>query len=361
MNNNEILMKRAIQLAKKGKGRVSPNPLVGAIIVKNGTIIATGYHRKAGTEHAEVIAIRKAGKKTKGSIMYVNLEPCCHYGNTPPCTKTIISADIKEVFVGTKDPNPLVSGKGIKELKKSGIMVHKGILEKEARELNEFYLTFMEKKRPFIILKTAQTIDGKIADIYGNSKWLTNKLARRKVHSLRNEVDAILTGMGTVKKDNPLLTPRLVKKIKKPTRIVLDTNLRISQESNIVGEGTIIVTARKNHIKKEKMLKDMGVKIWKVETDKNSINIQKVLKKAYKQGIQSILIEAGRGVASSFLREKLVDKIYIFISNKILGSGMPSFERIGLEKLSDALLIDNISFERFEDNLLIKGYVHRNH
>ncbi|TET17974.1 MAG: bifunctional diaminohydroxyphosphoribosylaminopyrimidine deaminase/5-amino-6-(5-phosphoribosylamino)uracil reductase RibD, partial [Candidatus Cloacimonadota bacterium] len=242
MTHTERLMKRVFQIAKRGKGRVSPNPLVGALVVKNGSIVSEGYHKKAGTEHAEVIAIKKAGKNIRGSTMFINLEPCCHFGRTPPCTDTIIKSGIKEIYIGIQDPNPLVSGKGITSLRKNKIKVHTGILEEEARELNEFYFTFMEDKRPFIILKIAQTIDGKIADVSGNSKWITNEYARRKVHKLRNEVDAILTGIGTVQADNPQLTARLVTKTKEPFRIILDSRLRIQEKATVVKHGTIIAT-----------------------------------------------------------------------------------------------------------------------
>jgi diaminohydroxyphosphoribosylaminopyrimidine deaminase/5-amino-6-(5-phosphoribosylamino)uracil reductase len=361
MINNEVLMRRTLQLARKGRGRVSPNPLVGAIILKNGNIIGKGYHRKAGEEHAEVAAIKKAGKRTNGSIMYVNLEPCCHFGKTPPCTDIIIKAGIKKVFIATKDPNPLVSGKGIKKLKRNGIRVCCGILENEARRLNEFYFTYMEKRRPFIILKIAQTIDGKIADNYGDSKWITNESARKKVHSLRNEVDAILTGIGTVKKDNPELTPRFTKKIKEPLRIVLDSNLKIPKDAKITREGTIVATLSNKHERKKKLLKNKGIQIWEMKKDKNGINICGMLKKAYQEKIMSILVEAGQGVTSSLLKECLVDKVYIFISNKILGTGISAFEKLGLKRLEETLLIEDIVFERFKENLLIKGYVHRNH
>ncbi len=362
MKNNEVLMRRTLRLARKGRGRVSPNPLVGAIILKNGNIIGEGYHRKAGEEHAEVAAIKKAGKRTNGSIMYVNLEPCCHFGKTPPCTDIIIKAGIKKVFIGTKDPNPLVSGKGIKRLKRNGITVCCGILENEARRLNEFYFTYMEKRRPFIILKIAQTIDGKIADNYGNSKWITNESARKKVHSLRNEVDAILTGIGTIKKDNPEFTPRFTKKIKDPLRIVLDSNLKIPVDAKVTREGTIVATLSNKHERKIKLLKAKSVRIWEIQKDKkNRVNIYEMLKKAYQEKIMSILVEAGQGVTSSLLKECLVDKVYIFISNKILGTGISAFEKLGLKRLEETLLIEDIAFERFKENLLIKGYVHRNH
>jgi len=360
MNNNEILMGRAIRLARKGKGKVSPNPLVGAVIVNRGTIVGTGYHKKAGEEHAEVAAIRKAGKKAKGSTMYVNLEPCCHYGKTPPCTEAIRKAGIKKVFIGTEDPNPLVSGKGIKQLTESGIKVMCSLLEKDARKLNEYYLTFMEKQRPFVILKIAQTLDGKIADSTGNSKWITNENARRKVHSLRNEVDAILTGIGTVIKDNPELTSRLPGNKKEPIRIVLDSHLKTPRNAKIARAGTIIATSLKSNSLKKNILIKKGVEIWQIPGKKDGISLDKVLKKSRKEDIQSILVEAGAKVTSSFLREHLVDKLYIFISNKILGTGLPAIYNIGANKLQKAILLEDSVFQKLNDNILLTGYVHWN-
>ena len=361
MDLNKKLMRRAMELAKRGRGNVSPNPLVGAVIVKNGRIVGEGYHKRAGTPHAEIIAIKRAGKNAKNSILYVNLEPCCHYGKTPPCTDAIIKAGIKEVYVGIKDPNPLVNGKGIKILKKNGIKVQYPILQDEVRKLNEFYITYTEKKRPFVILKIAQTIDGKIADRDGKSKWITNELARKKVHSLRNSVDAILTGIGTVAKDNPQFTVRYKKTTKQPLSIVLDTHLKINSKSNIIRQGTIIATSKNTDERKEQLLRKKGVQIWKVKGEDNTISIYEVLKKAYKAEIQSIFIEAGRRVVSSFLKEKLVDKIYIFIGNKILGQGISAFEDLETTKLSDAVIIRNIKFKRFNDNILIEGYVYGNY
>jgi diaminohydroxyphosphoribosylaminopyrimidine deaminase/5-amino-6-(5-phosphoribosylamino)uracil reductase len=219
----------------------------------------------------------------------------------------------------------------------------------------------MEKRRPFIILKIAQTIDGKIADNYGNSKWITNESARKKVHSLRNEVDAILTGIGTVKKDNPEFTPRFTKKIKDPLRIVLDSNLKIPVDAKVTREGTIVATLSNRHERKKKLLKAKSVRIWEIQKNKNRVNINEMLKKAYQEKIMSILVEAGQGVTSSLLKECLVDKVYIFISNKILGTGISAFEKLGLKRLEEMILIEDIVFERFKENLLIKGYVHRNH
>lgn len=359
MTEDEQYMRIAIRLAKKGRGKVSPNPLVGTIIVKNGEIIGKGYHKKAGTDHAEVVALKKAGKNAKSATMYVNLEPCCHFGKTPPCTDAIQKANIKRVVVAVKDPNPLVSGKGVKKMKKNGIEVDTGILRDKAKQLNEFYFTYMEKKRPFVILKIAQTIDGKIADKYGTSKWITNEQARKKVHSIRNEVDAILTGIGTVEKDDPEFTPRHVKRVKEPLRIVLDSNLRISKKAKLIREGTIIATLPHPNQKKKKQLENKNISIWVTKRDKNGVSVNDVLRRAYREEILSIMIEAGQKVTSTFLKKHLVDKVYIFVSNKILGSGITAFEDIGIKRLKDSPIIEDVSFKKFNDNFLIEGYVYR--
>ena len=360
MIQNEQFIRRVFRLAKKGKGMVSPNPLVGAVIVKGGRIVGEGYHHKAGTEHAEVVAIKRAQRKTKGAAMYVNLEPCCHYGKTPPCTDSILNAGIKEMYISTKDTNPLVSGKGISHLRRHGMLVHHGILKKEARQLNEFYFTYMEKKRPFVILKIAQTIDGKIADASGNSKWITTKAARKKVHALRNDVDAILTGIGTVISDNPQLTSRLVRTKKEPLRIVLDSRLRIPLDAAIVRPGTIIATLSTIKPRKKAKLLAKGVIFWEFNVQEH-IPLKQILRKAYHKKIQSILIEAGTGVSSSFLRYHLVDKVYFFIASKILGKGLSPFEGIGDLALPRAIPLESPVVERIDGDILVKGYVYRNH
>jgi diaminohydroxyphosphoribosylaminopyrimidine deaminase/5-amino-6-(5-phosphoribosylamino)uracil reductase len=360
MIQSEHFMRRAFRLAKKGKGMVSPNPLVGAVIVKNGKIVGEGYHRRAGAEHAEVVAIKRAHDSSKGATMYVNLEPCCHFGKTPPCTDSILKAGIKEMYIGTKDTNPIVSGKGIAQLKRHGIKVHHGFLKNEARQLNEFYFSFMEKKRPFVILKIAQTIDGKIADAAGNSKWITTEAARKRAHGLRNDVDAILTGIGTVIADNPQLTPRLVKAKKEPLRIALDSRLRIPLNAAIVRPGTIIAALTPLKPRKKKKLQEKGVILWEFSR-KDCIPLKQVLRKAYRKGIQSILIEAGEQVASAFLEQQLVDKIYFFIANKILGKGLSPFERLRDLTLPRAIQLENPVVERVDRDILVKAYVYRNH
>ncbi len=360
MMNNEHFMRRALRLAKRGRGKVSPNPLVGAVIVKQNRIVGEGYHRQAGAEHAEVVAIKRAQGNCRNAAMFVNLEPCCHYGRTPPCTDSIVKAGIKKVCISTRDTNPIVNGEGVAQLKQHGIKVQEGILEDEARQLNECYFTYMEKQRPFIILKVAQTIDGKIADTDGNSKWITTEAARKRVHALRKDVDAILTGIGTVIADNPQLTPRLVKTGKQPLRIVLDSRLRIPLDAAIVREGTTIATLASGKPRKQSALQKKGVTLWHFK-GKDRIPLKRVLRTAYDQKIQSILIEAGERVASSFLEQHLVDKVYFFIAVKILGKGLSPFEGMRLRTLSNAVSLEHAMFERINGDLLIKGYVYRNH
>lgn len=353
-------MRRAFRLAVRGKGMVSPNPLVGAVLVKRDAIVGEGYHHRAGGEHAEVLALKQAQRRSRGATMYVNLEPCCHFGKTPPCTDAILEAGIKSIYIGTRDTNPIVSGKGIARLRRSGIVVHNGILREEARQLNECYFSYIEKKRPFIILKIAQTIDGKIADGNGSSKWITSDAARKKVHALRNDVDAVLTGIGTVLSDNPLLTPRLVRARKEPIRIVLDSRLRIPPDAAIVRPGTIIATLESGKQRKGEQLGSRGVILWTFR-GKDRIPIRLLLRRAYREKIQSILIEAGAGIASSFLQEHLVDKAYFFIANKILGTGPSPFDRMRHRTLRHAIQLENPVVQRIDGNILVKGYVHRDH
>src|SRR3990167_17838 len=246
MNDKEYYMGIAILLARKGIGWTSPNPAVGAVIVKGGKIIGKGYHKRIGLCHAEINALKEAGARTNGGEMYVTLEPCNHFGKTPPCTDAIIKAGIKKVFVGMKDPNPLVSGKGIKRLLNAGIKVETGMLEEKCRYINEPYIKYMKTRAPFVTLKLASTLDGKIASAAGDSKWITGEAARRFAHRMRAEADAVMVGIGTVLKDNPELTTRLVKG-KDPVRIVVDSKLRIPVNARVLNKkrGSIIIATTK--------------------------------------------------------------------------------------------------------------------
>lgn len=331
MTTDEKYMMRCIELAEKGIGKVSPNPLVGCVIVKNGKIIAEGYHKKYGTYHAERNAISSALRKginLKGAVLYVNLEPCAHYGITPPCSQLVTEHEFSMVVIGMKDPNPMVNGKGIKILKRSGIKVKRGVLESECRELNRFFIKHVTTGLPYITIKTAQTIDGKIADSKYNSKWISSIASRRFVHAMRASYDAVLVGSNTVKHDNPELTVRLTDG-RNPYRIVIDAKLRTSLERKIFSDRntgkTILITSTAADKQKLKILAKRNVKIISFKTQKGRINIKEVLRKLSGIGITSLIVEGGAKTYSEFVKKGLADEFMIFIAPKIMGNGIEAF------------------------------------
>jgi diaminohydroxyphosphoribosylaminopyrimidine deaminase/5-amino-6-(5-phosphoribosylamino)uracil reductase len=355
----EQYMKLAINLAKKGIGKTSPNPLVGAVVVKNDRIIGKGYHKKFGEPHAEVNALKTCGDKAKNATLYVNLEPCCHYGKTPPCTDIIVKSGIEKVVCATLDPNPQVNGKGIKTLREGGIEVDLGILEEEAKKLNEVYLKYITTGLPFVIMKIAQTLDSKIATKLGDSKWITQEDSRRFVHSLRSWVDAVLVGANTVRKDNPELTVHKARG-ENPIRIILDSSGEISDRAKVIKENkdrkTIIVTIR-GWGRSLTLAPASGIQIWKIKEGKNGkVDLVQLLAKAGENQISSLLVEGGSQVFTSFLKEKLVDKIYYFLSPKILGKGLDSFGDLGIKKISDSITLRDCEIKKFKNDLLIIGY-----
>lgn len=316
----EKYMKRAFSLAKKGAGKVSPNPLVGAVIVKNGRIIAEGYHKGPGTPHAEIVALNIAGKEAEGSDLYVNLEPCAHYGRTPPCVDAVIESKIKRVFISNEDPNPLVNGKSIKKLIENNIQVFTGILEEDGSYLNEIFFKFIKMGIPFIALKSAASLDGKIATSTGESKWITGNKAREDSQKLRNRYDGILTGINTIIEDNPMLTCRL-KGGRNPVRIVLDSKLRISPEAQILNmndsaEKTIIITTRQAEENKIVVIRKKA-KVFIIENE--SIDINQVLKLLSSLKITSILVEGGAKIHGSFIGNNLPDKYYLYYAPILIG------------------------------------------
>lgn len=317
---DEKIMKQCLKLAEKGRLFVSPNPMVGAIVEKSGKIISGGYHKKFGGEHAEIIALKKAGKKAKNATLYVNLEPCDHYGKQPPCTKEIIKAGIKEVVIATIDPNPIVSGKGIKKLKKNGIKTKSGILEKEAQALNEKFFRFKKTKTPFVLIKIAVSLNGKISGQKG--KKISGKKSLEKVHALRAEFDAILVGVNTVLKDNPLLTAR-TKKERNPLRIVLDSNARTPLYSRVLDSGapTIIVCTKKAKKHRIKKLIEKKVGVMTVKEKNGFVDLKNLLIELGKSGISSVLVEGGAQVTSAIVKQKLFDKMILVASPKIIKVG----------------------------------------
>ncbi len=352
-----LLMKRVLRLARRGAGYTSPNPMVGAIVVKNGITIAKGYHRKFGGLHAEVEAIRSGGDKVKGATMYVNLEPCNHFGKTPPCVEEIAKAKLARVIVSMIDPNPLVAGKGIEMLRQKGVEVDVGLLSSDAKSLNEAYVKYTLTGTPFVIMKAAITLDGMIADVSGNSKWISCESSRKLVHQLRREVDSILVGTGTALKDDPELTVRLVKSSRNPKRILLDTHLRVPPQAKILNEAahTIVITTAGE--KKVEPLKRIGKEIWFVEKSMDGrISLSHLLRRAAAEGITSVLVEGGRRIYSSFLSDGLVDKLYLFITPKFLGAGIPLVEGLGVRTIENPLRLKNVSFSRVNSEILVVAY-----
>lgn len=358
--DDDYYIKRTLTLAARAKGKTSPNPLVGALLVKNGRIISEGYHKKAGTPHAEVIAIKKAGNKATGSTLYVSLEPCCHKDKrTPPCTEKIISSGIKKVVIAMKDPNPKVSGKGIAELEKAGIQSIAGVLEKKARRLNESYIKHITTGTPFVILKVAMTLDGKIATPDGESKWITGEKAREMVHRLRGSSDAVMTAIGTVKADNPMLTCR-VSGYKNPVRIIIDPHLETMLDSHVAScpPETIIVTRSPNtDVSLWKKFRDKGITF--IEYQSKELDLKWLMHKLGKLTITSILVEGGSSLSSYCLEAGIVDKVMFFIAPKIVG-GKDSFTAVGgksFRKLEDAYQIRDIKTRQIGEDILIEGYI----
>ncbi len=357
---DESYIQLAIEIAKRGMGSVSPNPLVGCIIIKDNRIIGAGYHAEFGGKHAEVNAIESATENIEGATLYVNLEPCSHYGKTPPCADRIIESRIKKVVIGTRDMNPLVSGNGIKKLKSAGIEVKVGVLEKECMELNKFFFKHVTKKLPYITLKIAQTLDGKIADDTGESKWITSVPSRRYVHDLRAKYDAVLVGAGTVKKDNPNLTVRLVEG-RNPRRIVLDTKLSIKTDHKIFTGNTdkklIVITSRKSAAKKNKIRKlvSYGVQIIFVnENADGETDLKSAMRELGKNNIASILVEGGSRVFTSFLNCNMFDDMLVFTAPKILGDGLSAIGNIGVESIRKSYKLQVNDVKRTGDDILME-------
>ncbi len=357
---DESYIQTAIELAKRGQGYVSPNPLVGCVIVKDERIIGTGYHQRFGENHAEVNAILSAKENLEGATLYVNLEPCSHYGNTPPCVDKIIESKIKRVVIGTLDTNPLVSGRGVRKLKRAGINVRVGVLEKECIRLNKFFFKFISKGIPYVTLKAAITLDAKIADTAGDSKWISSLESRKIVHSMRAYYDAVLIGYNTVVKDNPQLTVRL-EEGRNPKRIVIDKSLRIKTDRKIfrhIENGqVIIVTSKNSSLKKTKIdeLKSLGAEIvFVTENEEGKLNLKMMLRELCKMNITSILVEGGREVFTTFIRQNLFDEIKLFVAPKILGSGINFVNEIPDKNMKNLMKLSIESVDKIGDDVLIE-------
>ncbi len=357
-------MQEALSLAKIAKGFTSPNPCVGAVVVKNDRIVGRGFHKAAGLAHAEVEALDDAGIKAQGATLYVTLEPCNHFGKTPPCTRKILNAGIKRVVAGCNDPNPDVSGEGLEYLRSKGLEVLSGVLESQAEILIEDFIWYVKNKKPFVTLKCASTLDGHIATSTGDSKWITNEKSREFVHGIRHEVDAILVGSGTLHADNPSLTSRIQGvKTKDPARIILDTHLSIKKDATVLTQQsnakTFIITGPKVSKEKRALIENKGAQIIQMPLKEQKLDLNKLMIKLGQMSILSLLIEGGSVVAGSVLRQGIVNKALFFLAPKFLGSsdGIPMFDGEGPKRIKDAFELKNMSVTRFDNDILVKGYL----
>ena len=377
-------MRRAIELAKKGGGYVHPNPLVGCVVVNDGAIIAEGYHEKYGEYHAERNALTRCQSETKGASLYVTLEPCCHYGKTPPCTEIIIEKGIKKVYVGILDPNPLVAGKGVKRLQDAGIDVEVGLCADEIRELNKVFLKYITTKRPYVIMKTAMTLDGKIAAFTGDSKWVTNDESRKMVHQLRSEMAGVIVGIGTVLADDPMLTCRLEGNYHQPIRIVVDSNLRIPIDSQLVNtakeyrtivacrhfdrseaerseveKSSLNVNKQKGFLDSLQTLEMRGLEVIHCASKDGHVSIPDLMTKLGAQGIDSLLLEGGGTLNAAFLEAGCVDEVWAFIAPKIIGGAdaKTPVSGKGIDKMSEAINLQDIDIQNINGDILIKGKI----
>jgi diaminohydroxyphosphoribosylaminopyrimidine deaminase/5-amino-6-(5-phosphoribosylamino)uracil reductase len=354
-------MRMACRLALKAAGRTSPNPMVGAVLVNGGQIIATGYHKAAGTDHAEIVALKRAGKRARGATLYINLEPCSHFGRTPPCSRALIGAGVKTIVAGMKDPNPLVAGRGFRELRRAGIEVHAGLLEKECRALNESFIKYVTRGLPFVTLKLAASLDGKIATVTGDSHWISGEESRKVVHRLRNQVDAVLVGSGTVIADDPKLTCRIAGG-RDPWRVVLDSRLRIAPTAQLFRQRdpgkTIVVTNQRAPLGRVRALEARGAKVLRLAERSSKIPWTTLLKTLARLGIQSVLIEGGATTAASALTDKVVDKILIFYAPKIIGGdGRVMIDGLGTRRAKESIGLKRLEVARANRDIVVSGYL----
>jgi diaminohydroxyphosphoribosylaminopyrimidine deaminase/5-amino-6-(5-phosphoribosylamino)uracil reductase len=357
----------ALDLARKGLGTTSPNPMVGAVVVKAGKVVGKGYHRRAGEDHAEAMALREAGIRAKGATLYTTLEPCAHQGRTPPCVEHILKAGVREVVCAMRDPNPVVNGKGIAGLKQAGVKVKLGLLAGEATRLNEAYAKYITMRIPFVTLKTAMTLDGRIATGSGQSRWISGEEARRFAHELRRRADAVLVGIGTVLADDPQLTVRLVRKgIKQgPLRIILDSHLGTPLKAKVLQDQgqakTIVVTTPPwGTSERARKIQDLGAQVWQVRKDaKGRVSFPELLKRLGQEEVTSLLIEGGSRVNAGALSAGVVDKIYAVIAPMVLGGGrnLPFVDDLGIAKLEGAVPLRELKATRIGQDVLIEGYV----
>ncbi len=356
-------MEMAYGLAEKAKGRSSPNPLVGSLIVKNGAIIGHGYHKEAGEPHAEILALKRAGSRAKGATIYVTLEPCVHWGRTPPCVDALLQAGLKRAVISTYDSNPLVRKKGVRKLRKAGLEVDVGLLAEKNARMNEAYVKYITRKAPFVTLKAALSWDGKIASHTRDSKWISAEKTRDYVHLLRGEFDALMVGINTLLGDDPLLTVRHKNwGSKKIARVILDSTLRFSLKSRILttlGKGKIVVFAgRKASVRKAEALGRKGVDVIRTGMGRLSGDLPFVLEELGKREISSLLVEGGSRLLTSFIEGGLADKLVLTLSPKLIGGRQAPgfFEGKGITSICEAFTLDKVRIFRLDGDLILEGY-----
>jgi diaminohydroxyphosphoribosylaminopyrimidine deaminase/5-amino-6-(5-phosphoribosylamino)uracil reductase len=354
-------MERALELAERGRGFVEPNPLVGAVVVREGKVVGEGWHEKFGQAHAEINALTAAGEAARGATLYVSLEPCCHHGKTPPCTDAILRAGVARVVVAMLDPFPAVSGAGAQFLGKSGVRVETGLCEKQAKRLNAPYLRLLMSQRPYVHAKWAMTLDGKIATRTGNSKWISNDRSRQLAHSLRGRMDAIITGIGTVLADNPLLTVRPPGP-RTPTRIVLDSSLRLPANSRLATTAqdapVLIATTAHPVGDRASVLRQLGCEVLSLEAVNERPFPPALLTALGKRRFTNVLIEGGMQVLGSFLDAGAIDEVHVFIAPRLFGGAAAKtpIGGLGVDRLTDALTFTDWQMERIDDNLYLHGW-----
>ncbi len=352
------LMKRALRLARLGRGRASPNPLVGCVVAKRGEITGEGFHTFSGVKHAEVLALEQAGPRARDADLYVNLEPCCHHGRTPPCVERIVDSGVRRVFVAVRDPNPLVAGRGIERLRQAGVEVYEGLLSKEAERLNEAFFHFIQTGHPFVLLKLAMTLDGKIATSTGHSHWITSERARRQAHRLRYEYDAILVGIETLLADDPSLTVRWRKR-NQLTRIILDSNLRTPPKARIFESSNPVLIFHRETVAPGALLKlQEKAELVAIQANRSGLAWGAILGELGRRQVTSLLLEGGSRVAASALAERAVQKACFFYAPKIIGgSGLSGIGDLGVRRLDRAAVLKNMKLRSLAPDFMLEAYL----
>jgi diaminohydroxyphosphoribosylaminopyrimidine deaminase/5-amino-6-(5-phosphoribosylamino)uracil reductase len=359
-------MRRALRLAERARGRTAPNPMVGAVVVSGDESVSEGYHHRAGEPHAEILALRAAGERARGATLYVTLEPCCHHGRTPPCTDAVLAAGVRRVVAATLDPFPKVAGGGVATLRAAGVEVTVGVLEAEARRQNEAFRKAVTGGLPFVTLKAAMTLDGKIATVTGDSRWVTGEVARRHVHRLRDHHDAILVGIGTVRADDPLLTARLPR-ARDPVRVVVDARADLPLNSQIGATlatvRTLVAVTEAAPPSRRDALAAAGAEVLALPADGGRVDLRALMEALVRRELHSVLVEGGAEIHASLLAAGLVDKVILYVAPKLIGGreapgpvGGP-----GIARMNDAIPLHDLRVRRFGADLAVEGYVHGDH